>query len=247
MSADERYVAPRAEVADVDRDTAGMQSVDLLSTKGRIGRMRYVAYVALAYLALVAAVALLAAMTGVSGSSLVGLATDVLNAAGLLFWLLFVLWLSIQRSHDMDWSGWTVVLALIPLVALIWMFKPGTARRNRFGAPPPPNPLWIKILAWTFPAMLAIGALVVWMIPAYQEQEHVQRAKAAQIVKPDRVQHRRGRQRTSVDLPNRLSISSTATSAVRLRTSSAGLSSTTSSELSRPVSAIISMHSCISR
>ena len=54
-------------------------------------------------------------------------------------------------------------------------------------------------------------------------------------------------QRASVDLPNRLWMNSTASSAVRLRTSSAGLISTTSSEASRPVSAIISMHSCISR
>jgi hypothetical protein len=53
--------------------------------------------------------------------------------------------------------------------------------------------------------------------------------------------------RISVDLPNKLSIRSTAISAVRLRTSSAGFSSITSSDARRPVSAIISMHSCASR
>ena len=53
--------------------------------------------------------------------------------------------------------------------------------------------------------------------------------------------------RISVLLPNRLSTRSTASAAVRLRTSQAGLSSTMSSEPSRPVSAIISMHSCASR
>ncbi len=56
-----------------------------------------------------------------------------------------------------------------------------------------------------------------------------------------------GSYRSSVDAPNRLWMNSTASSAVRLRTSSAGLISTTSSDRSRPVSAIISMHSCISR
>jgi len=55
------------------------------------------------------------------------------------------------------------------------------------------------------------------------------------------------RQRASVDAPNRLCTNSTASSAVRLRTSSAGLISTTSSEPRQPLSAIISMHSCISR
>ena len=56
-----------------------------------------------------------------------------------------------------------------------------------------------------------------------------------------------GAARISVLLPNRLSIKSTASSAVLLRTSSAGLSSITSSEARRPLSAIISMHSCASR
>jgi hypothetical protein len=53
--------------------------------------------------------------------------------------------------------------------------------------------------------------------------------------------------RINVLLPNRLAIRSTASSAVWLRTSSAGFSSATSSEARRPVSAIISMHSCASR
>ncbi len=53
--------------------------------------------------------------------------------------------------------------------------------------------------------------------------------------------------RIKVLLPNRLSIKSTASSAVWLRTSSAGLSSITSRLARRPVSAIISMHSCASR
>lgn len=49
--------------------------------------------------------------------------------------------------------------------------------------------------------------------------------------------------RCRVLLPNRDSTRSTASSAVALRTSRAGLSSTRSREASRPVSAIISMHS----
>ena len=56
-----------------------------------------------------------------------------------------------------------------------------------------------------------------------------------------------GNYRASVDAPNRLCTKSTASSAVRLRTSRAGLISTTSREPSWPLSAIISMHSCISR
>ena len=53
--------------------------------------------------------------------------------------------------------------------------------------------------------------------------------------------------RINVLLPKSDSIRSTATRAVRLRSSSAGLSSITSSEARCPVSAIISMHSWASR
>src|SRR5690606_21451238 len=57
----------------------------------------------------------------------------------------------------------------------------------------------------------------------------------------------RRQSRISVDLPNRLSTSSTASSAVTLRSSRGGLTSTMSSDAMRPVSAIISITSCASR
>ena len=53
--------------------------------------------------------------------------------------------------------------------------------------------------------------------------------------------------RAKVDLPNRLSTRSIATSAVPLSRSRIGLSSTISSEPMRPLSAIISIASCASR
>ena len=42
-------------------------------------------------------------------------------------------------------------------VALFWMLKPGTEGGNRFGAPPPPNTLGVKILGWLFPLLVLIG------------------------------------------------------------------------------------------
>src|SRR5690606_696128 len=53
--------------------------------------------------------------------------------------------------------------------------------------------------------------------------------------------------RARICWPNRLSTSSTASSAVRLRSSKAGLSSMISSDLIKPESWIISMQSCASR
>lgn len=60
-------------------------------------------------------------------------------------------------------------------------------------------------------------------------------------------QRRHAQSRISVDLPNRLSIRSTASSAVTLLVSITGLSSMMSSEAMRPLSAIISITSCASR
>ena len=86
--------------------------------------------------------------------------------------LVFSVITAIQRSHDMDWSGWTVLLTLIPLVGLIWVFKPGSAGANSYGAPPPPNTTGVKILALLLPAIVIIGILAAIAIPAYVDYQN---------------------------------------------------------------------------
>jgi uncharacterized membrane protein YhaH (DUF805 family) len=48
--------------------------------------------------------------------------------------------LSIRRLHDLNRSGWFVLLSLIPLVGavvlLIWFAQQGTAGKNKFGDDP---------------------------------------------------------------------------------------------------------------
>jgi uncharacterized membrane protein YhaH (DUF805 family) len=52
-----------------------------------------------------------------------------------------ILAVSIRRLHDVDKSGWWILLALVPLVGaivlLVWYCSLGTRGDNRFG----PNPL----------------------------------------------------------------------------------------------------------
>ena len=51
------------------------------------------------------------------------------------------------------------MLALIPIINLIWLFKRGSPESNRFGQPPPPNGAGIHILvAITVVLLLAITA-----------------------------------------------------------------------------------------
>lgn len=155
-----RYAAPRAAVSDIE-GTQEYQEVRMWSASGRIGRLRYLAYT-----------------TG--GGLLAGCVAVVLGGAlggfGMILALLvyiaaivFSVMIAIQRSHDMDWTGWTVLLTLIPLVGLIWVFKPGSEGVNAYGAPPPPNTTGVKILGLLLPIVFVVGILAAIAIPAYVE------------------------------------------------------------------------------
>lgn len=175
------YAAPGTAVADVYDDAAGVQSVKLWSAKGRIGRVRFLAYTFYSYLVCILAAGVLGGIAGVTGfGSDTGIA--VVTAVALIPYFVFYVLIGIQRSHDMDWSGWMLFLGLIPFVAFIWVFKPGTNGTNRFGAPPPPNTLSVKIGAWLLPVIVGIGIVAAIALPAYQG--YVNRANAAQIERP---------------------------------------------------------------
>lgn len=171
------YAAPRAVVDDVYEDEGGTQAVKWFSAKGRVGRLRYLARSFVGYLLFLAVFFALSALAGRS-SALAGVGAFVI----LIPYFLFIILLSIQRSHDMGWSGWTILLAFIPFVGLVWIFNPGTKGGNRFGAPPPPNSTLVKIAGLAIPVIMALGIIAAIALPAYQG--YTQRAKAAQVVKP---------------------------------------------------------------
>jgi len=173
------YAAPRAAVADVYEDEGGIQPVKWFSAKGRVGRLRYLARTLVGYLLFLAVFFVLSMLTGRSGVGIwAGLAVTLVTIP----YVIFIVLLSIQRSHDMGWTGWTVLLAFIPFVGLIWLLNPGTKGSNRFGAPPPPNSTLVKIGGLIFPVMALVGIIAAIALPAYQG--YMQRAKAAQVVKP---------------------------------------------------------------
>ena len=60
-------------------------------------------------------------------------------ALGALGFLLPSLAAGVRRLHDVDKSGWFLLLGLIPIVGLVLLYFfviPGTPGDNRFGAPP---------------------------------------------------------------------------------------------------------------
>lgn len=173
MATGNPYAPPGSAVADERADH--YQPVRLFAAAGRIGRLRYLANMMVAYLLVVVVgggMGFLLALMQMGGSSALP------GIIAIIPYFIFLVLKTIQRSHDMNWSGWSALLALIPLVGLIWVFKRGSAGNNRFGAPPPPNTLLIKIGGLAIPVIAVIGIVAAVALPAYQE--YTKRANAVQ-------------------------------------------------------------------
>ena len=168
------FAPPRAHVDDVAA-TGPTQPIRLWSAQGRIGRLRLIAWTMLSYLLAGVAMGVVGAIAGPSASPALMIATMVV-VYGVM--LVFVGLLTIQRCHDMNWSGWAALLAVVPLVGLIFWLVVGTPGDNRYGAPPPPNPRGIGWLAAIPLVLFVLGIAAAIALPAYQS--YVKRAAAAQ-------------------------------------------------------------------
>lgn len=171
------FAPPGAVVSDINLSPEAFQPVRVFSIAGRMGRLRYLAYVigASLLISFVGGAILGAIGAAMNSAAVIGVGTVLMYGGILVLSVMFL----IQRSHDMDLSGWFSVLAFIPLVGLYWLFKGVTPGPNRFGPPPPPNTLGVKILAWILPVILIIGILAAIALPAYSD--YTKRAKAAQM------------------------------------------------------------------
>jgi uncharacterized membrane protein YhaH (DUF805 family) len=176
MSAVNPYAPPQANVDDVHEQHAEYQPVKAFSPNGRIGRLRYFAYLAVSNVVLFALSFVIVFAFTMMG---MGRFVDIVSYLIIAAYLVWILLLSIQRSHDMDWSGWSGIAAFVPFVGLVWLFKAGSPGVNRYGAPPPPNGRAVKAVLWIFPAIFIFGIIAAIAIPAYQG--YVMRAKASQL------------------------------------------------------------------
>ena len=132
-------------------DTEDYGEIRLFSSQGRIGRLRYMAYsFSIIYGALILAAVLVFVFPNLldtTGYKLDGILVTI--GLGVLLCMFIPVLLSIQRLHDIDRSGWFILLFFIPLLNAVLMlaliFMPGSAERNQFGAPPPPNGLLVTL------------------------------------------------------------------------------------------------------
>jgi uncharacterized membrane protein YhaH (DUF805 family) len=168
------YAPPQAGVAELDDDEIGV--ITPFSPKGRLGRVRYLAYSmgATFLMALLIAVA-----TGLSAAIGLPMLGGVIGVIAYIAFVVFGIILVIQRSHDFDQSGWLALLAIVPLLNLIFVFVPGTRGRNRFGPQTPPNGKLGVVVVIGFIGIFVIGILAAIAIPAYQD--YVTRARAVQV------------------------------------------------------------------
>lgn len=69
----------------------------------------------------------------------------------MLVYLYFGIVITVRRLHDLDRSGWWMLLFFVPLINLfVWIYIllfPGTRGSNQYG-PIRTSPVWEKIVAW---------------------------------------------------------------------------------------------------
>jgi uncharacterized membrane protein YhaH (DUF805 family)/glutaredoxin len=116
--------------SDADSDTPKIFAFDL---EGRMGRITYF------LTGLLVAPIMLILVTIAAGAQNV-----LLMIAAIVLPLAFNLRAAILRCHDLNWSGWMLLLSLVPVVnlvfALVQLFMPGTAGPNNYGYPPGRSP-----------------------------------------------------------------------------------------------------------
>ena len=160
------YAPPQSEVGETLPEFAELR---VFTTDGRIGRLRYLAW----------SLSLILVMTGGFILAAIGYAITpaigfILGGAGLIAAMVVGVQIGVQRLHDIGWSGWLYLLALVPYLGSVFTFLlmliPGSKGANRFGAPPPENTRAVKILAWLWILVVILGGILAAVaLPAYQD------------------------------------------------------------------------------
>ncbi|POF40073.1 hypothetical protein B0D71_21595 [Pseudomonas laurylsulfativorans] len=189
------YAPPRAPVGEAVAEFATLKP---FSFDGRIGRLRYLAWtlVLTAVLSAVCGVFALVALALIAADSTAGLILGGLLALTLFVGFAFVsIQITVQRLHDIGWSGWLWLLNLVPFVGsffpFVVMVVPGNELANRYGPPPPPNSTAVKVLSslWLVViALILVGALAGGLSAIQEEYENAaQSSYESSSVIPDEI------------------------------------------------------------
>lgn len=107
-----------------------------LSFEGRLGRLRMIYYY------IVGEVILVLIVLGIIYAFPNLIAMSSLLVVLVIFSALLGLSLGIRRLHDMDYSGWFILLAFVPVIGnilpFVFVLMPGTRDNNHYGEPAKP-------------------------------------------------------------------------------------------------------------
>ncbi len=168
MSDENPYTAPNAALAT---GQPALNQPIILSSKGRIGRLRYLAYSSCLIILCVPLMIIIGSISRVAGIGIYQTGTtsssDVFSlATGLIAGIVLIIFEK-RRLNDLNRSGWWILLNAVPfinfLLAVYIVFFPGTKGSNNFGPAPAENSPRVKILAWgplTLVIILAILAAI---------------------------------------------------------------------------------------
>jgi uncharacterized membrane protein YhaH (DUF805 family)/Tfp pilus assembly protein PilE len=159
------YAAPQTNVTGGDSDAEEYGDIKTLSASGRLGRVRYIGYSAGMSVLIMLVAGILAGVGALVDPSV----TLIVVGLGYVAMIVVQFLLTIQRSHDMNVTGWLSLIWLIPLGVLVFWLVPGTQGENTYGKPPPPNTAGVIVLACILPFVGIVGVLAAIAIPAYQD------------------------------------------------------------------------------
>jgi uncharacterized membrane protein YhaH (DUF805 family) len=175
---DSPYAPPRASVGE---SLPAFAELKPFSVEGRIGRLRFLAWAMVLSLVGIPVVGVFAliGLGLISGESTTGLIIGGIFAFFLFIaFVIISILFSVQRLHDIGWSGWLWLLNLVPFVGSFFPFVimviPGNTGANRYGPPPPPNSTAVKVLCslWiVFIALIFAGGMLGGISAIQQEYE----------------------------------------------------------------------------
>lgn len=163
ISSTDVYETPQATLSESTPEI----KTGLFSAKGRLGVLKYMAQSCILMLAMIAVFGVVALSAGVSFSG--ETASPEMNPlllSVIAVAILPAMWIGtvmmIKRLHDLNLSGWFILLTLIPIlggfISLFIMCAPGMKEGNKFG-PLAHTAAWEKVLG-----IIGLAILVLTMI-----------------------------------------------------------------------------------
>ncbi|WP_417663100.1 DUF805 domain-containing protein [Pseudomonas sp.] len=155
------YAPPQAPVGERLPEFGELKP---FTTDGRIGRLRFLAWTLV--LMLVCAPIFGIAAAGFALSTAVGVILMVILSVALVIAGVMI---NVQRLHDIGWSGWLLLITIVPLVgsvfSLLMLVMPGTNGPNRYGPMPPANTTAVKVLAGLWIVFIVLAVIVGVAMP----------------------------------------------------------------------------------